>query len=78
MMEKNDRSGGWKYRMKASVGVVLSETCGPESVPGLSQMLVVCGDFQCTLSYGCITVMLAFVFTWRLPVVCTPLLSNFL
>lgn len=36
MMEKNDRSGGWKYRMKASVGVVLSETCGPESVPGLS------------------------------------------
>ena len=36
MIETKDRPGVWKYRMKASVGVVLSETCGPESLPGLS------------------------------------------
>jgi len=36
MIETKDRSGGWQYRMKTSAGMVLSETCDPESVPGLS------------------------------------------
>ena len=36
MIETKDRSGCWKYRMKTSAGMVLSETCDPESVLGLS------------------------------------------